>query len=75
MTDYGALPTEIRMMALGLPIPCARRRGGRPRALSVLHRIEIAMAWAEYMNTHARIEAPREREATQFSARHEEATT
>jgi hypothetical protein len=33
------------------------------------------MAWAEYMNTHARIEAPREREATQFSARHEEATT
>jgi hypothetical protein len=21
MTDYGALPTEIRMMALGLPIP------------------------------------------------------
>jgi hypothetical protein len=58
--DYGVLPIETRMMALGLPMPLPRRVG-RPRALSMLRRIEIAIAWGEHMNAHARIEAPRER--------------
>jgi hypothetical protein len=60
MMDY---TIETRMMALGLPILPPRRpeQRGRRRALSMLKRIEIAIAWGEYMNAHARIEAPRER--------------
>jgi hypothetical protein len=61
------MDTELRMMALGLPIttathiPANPRRAGRPRALPMLERINVAIAWGTYMNAHARLEAPRER--------------
>jgi hypothetical protein len=58
--DYSALPVETRMMALGLAI-CLPRRVGRARALSMLQRIEVAIAWGEHLNAAARRVAPRER--------------
>jgi hypothetical protein len=49
---YDHLPTDVRMMALGLP---ARRKPGRPRALSFQDQLNVALCWGERLNARAQV--------------------
>ena len=49
---YDLLSTDVRLMALGLP---ARRKPGRPRALSFRERLNVALSWNEKLNARAQV--------------------
>src|SRR5262249_29949162 len=42
---FSRLPVELRLYALGLPLPS--RPGGRPRTLTFQQRLELAVLWRE----------------------------
>lgn len=50
--EYDHLSTDVRLMALGLP---ARRKPGRPRALSFRERLNVALSWNEKLNARAQV--------------------
>ena len=51
LSVYESLPVDLRIMALGLPLPKLR---GRPRALTFRQRLEVVITFGEILNDHAR---------------------
>src|SRR5262245_44946232 len=44
-TAFRRLPVELRLYALGLPLP--NRSGGRPRTLTFQQKVEVGVLWRE----------------------------